>query len=731
MVDVSSAHASTAALTLTSGSLTLEGTLNFILSREEILNDGTRYMLIQGVAAPTGWSSDKVTVSGTEGWAVCFDDLQWVDDTLWLYYDSRPDLVTATWNNQSGDGLWNVSSSVNWNQNGIGYEYQDGVKVVFGDDGSGTVTLVGDIAPSSVLVNSSQDYTWKADATEGGKLTGSMTLTKQGSGSLTINTSNDYTGGTRIEGGTLVAGHNKALGVGDVTVSNATLDLNRFTIDNKVALQGNSTLGYADGASHIELSRGAVANFRDGYTLSSGKVLSVAGAASYTGTLTLGGGTLELSELLTVQGDVVFSAGTQTTLDLSGWSGTGGGAVLEVIGNISGYTEGCLLLTGHTGELNFDSSTGTLTLVSTSAGSFSPSLNRNQQMVYGAIKDIMSSGNPGGLLGALGSEVMGTNDESRLKQLLDELGGAEYATLLSGQQEAARAHMGRLRGAMGSGYLLSGEMLRAHIETYSHRSKVDGDAHGRGYEQNEYGGQVALEFLGQDSLSGGFALAAGRSDLRPDGGMKQKSDNAYVDAFLMHRGGAYTAKFSLGVGLHQYDLSRRVAGYAAEADATGSSVNFMHESAWELKLDEAHSVQLIGAVESTFNRMESFRETGAGTASLHVEGQDAWVTTLSVGARYRYSFAAVEAAPAASLSLQTGVELDLGDTDNEVLVSFSGARCNGFTQSSAKRDAFGYNVGIGLHVPVSSAAALYACGDAVLRGDSYEVNANVGLQLAF
>lgn len=343
----------------------------------------------------------------------------------------------------------------------------------------------------------------------------------------------------------------------------------------------------------------------------------------------------------------------------------------------------------------------------------------------------MGEENPGGLLGELGKDVTGTRDEEKLKQLLDELGGAEYATLLSSQQAAARGHMRRLRGEMGSSHLLAGSKTRAYIEAYNHRSEVDGDAHGRGYELNESGGQFALEFLGQDSVSGGFAVADGRSKLQPDGGMTQKSDNTYVDAFVMHRDGAYTGKFSLGVGVHKYDLDRRVAGNAVSADASGTSVNFMHESAYGVSLSESHSVQVFGAVESSFNKLGAFHEKGAGTASLQVESQDAWVTTLSLGARYLYSFDAVNSAPAATLSVQGGLEFDFGDTESEVEMNFDGARSHRFRQSGAERDTFGYNLGASLHLPVSAKAAIYASGDAVLRGDSYEVNANVGLQMAF
>ena len=585
--------------------------------------------------------------------------------------------------------------------------------------------LSGSISQTAVTT-AAGDYTGDITAS----LAGDTTLVVNG-GHITVSGANSYTGGTTVNGGTLQAGHRAAFGAGEVTVNDATLDLNNFTIANKVLLNGKSTLEHASGASNLVLGKGARVNIRGGYTLGSGETLEVAASgAVYTGALTLGGGILDLDGKLTVEGDVTFESGKQTTLDLSGWTGADDGEVLaEFGGSCSGYTEDCLKISGIDGfwNLEFDPLSGTLTLAAVRDASLL-NLNRNQTAVYNTI---LNYGTPTGLLGELAKEMMASRDEAQIKQMLDEMGGAEYATLMSGQQAAASGHMRRLRGEMGSGHQLAGTKTRAYIEAYNHRSELDGDASGRGYELSESGGQFALEFIGEGHTSGGFAVAAGRSKLQPDGGLTQKSDNTYVDAFVLHRDGSYTGKFSLGVGVHKYDLERRVAGNPVEADTDGSSVNFMHESAWAVSLAESHSVQVFGAVESSFNKLGAFHEKGADTASLQVESQDAWVTTLSVGARYLYSFDAVNSAPAATLSVQGGLEVDFGDTESEVEMNFEGARGHSFRQSGAERDTFGYNLGASLHLPVSTKAAIYASGDAVLRGNSYEVNANVGLQMAF
>ena len=84
----------------------------------------------------------------------------------------------------------------------------------------GDVKLQAELAPGSVLVDNSagHDYAFSGE----GCLTGEMQLTKVGGGKLTISTANDYTGGTVINGGTVVVNNAAALGSGTITVDNGT-----------------------------------------------------------------------------------------------------------------------------------------------------------------------------------------------------------------------------------------------------------------------------------------------------------------------------------------------------------------------------------------------------------------------------------------------------------------------------------------------------------------------------
>lgn len=101
--------------------------------------------------------------------------------------------------------------------------FADGRNVVFDGAGNGTVRLHGDLAPASVLVDTtSLNYAFTGTGRLAGETT---TLTVRGGGSLTIATSNTYGGGTTLLAGETVAAHQSALGTGSVLLQGGTLNI--------------------------------------------------------------------------------------------------------------------------------------------------------------------------------------------------------------------------------------------------------------------------------------------------------------------------------------------------------------------------------------------------------------------------------------------------------------------------------------------------------------------------
>jgi autotransporter-associated beta strand protein len=146
---------------------------------------------------------------------------------------------TDIWNNSggSGDGLtWNTAQP-NWNNGAAAITYNDytypttaGDNVVFNDSNHGNynVSIPGVVHPASVTINNSSQPYWFNGS---GGIAGGGGLTKLGTGSLVLATSNSYTGTTNVSGGALVLGSAGALPAGTALMigSNAVVTAQNFS----------------------------------------------------------------------------------------------------------------------------------------------------------------------------------------------------------------------------------------------------------------------------------------------------------------------------------------------------------------------------------------------------------------------------------------------------------------------------------------------------------------------
>jgi autotransporter-associated beta strand protein len=109
--------------------------------------------------------------------------------------------ASLTWVGDGTQNNWNVQTTTNWSNGGaLDYFYQfDSVMFDKTGPASPAVNLTTTLFPTNVTVNGSQNYTFSGS----GQLAGLMTLTNNGTGTLTLNNSNTYSGGTVINAGTV------------------------------------------------------------------------------------------------------------------------------------------------------------------------------------------------------------------------------------------------------------------------------------------------------------------------------------------------------------------------------------------------------------------------------------------------------------------------------------------------------------------------------------------------
>jgi autotransporter-associated beta strand protein len=192
------------------------------------------------------------------GW----DDYTYINGSSQTAPNDAAAMQTLLWTNASGSGngmTWDTSNQ-NWNNGVAETTFSTNAATVFNDNNNGhyNVTLNTGVAPNSVMVNnSSGNYVISGTGT----ITGSTGLAKYGTGSLTLNTVNQYTGGTTVNAGTLIEG--LAGGIpsnSSVTVNAGTVQLASnigSTTISSLSLNGTSKLDITNNTLFIDYGSGA------------------------------------------------------------------------------------------------------------------------------------------------------------------------------------------------------------------------------------------------------------------------------------------------------------------------------------------------------------------------------------------------------------------------------------------------------------------------------------------
>lgn len=185
---------------------------------------------------------------------------------------------------------------------------------------NGRTETIGSIASgntaASLQLASGASLTTGGDnssTTFAGVISGTGSLTKDGSGTFTLTNANTYSGATTVNSGTLVARHSAALGTtagGTTVAGGATLQLENNVSIGAEALTLHGTLRSASGTNAYG---GAISGTGDVAIDAGTFTFSGAGANTFTGTTTVASGTLDLAKssgVTALAGNLVIGDGT-------------------------------------------------------------------------------------------------------------------------------------------------------------------------------------------------------------------------------------------------------------------------------------------------------------------------------------------------------------------------------------------------------------------------------------
>ncbi|MGD0260161.1 MAG: autotransporter-associated beta strand repeat-containing protein, partial [Verrucomicrobiota bacterium] len=286
---------------------------------------------------------------------------------LWLNVTANTQPLT--WNNNQGNGLWDINSSQNWEDNTQTLQkYVDGDAVVFADtyiNAPATVTLNTVVNPESVTaINSTYPYTISGS----GGIAGSAGLLMQGNNTLTLLCTNTYTGGTTISAGTLQ--------LGDGVAKNGS-------VAGNIAVSSGGSLVFAN---YNPQTYSGVISGTGSLTLSGPNTLTLNNANTYTGVATISAGVLQLGDGVAFNGSVAGNIADNASLVFANPNPQTYSAVISGTGTLTLSSPSTLTLSGvNTYTGNTTVSAGALTISSSGLlgnGSYAGNITNSGTFTY-------------------------------------------------------------------------------------------------------------------------------------------------------------------------------------------------------------------------------------------------------------------------------------------------------------------------------------------------------------
>jgi len=220
------------------GSLAMSGVNNYIFYPINGAYGAGTYDLIDGATSSTAWSGVTQNLPANTRQTFNLFRAAAGSNPSYIRLTVTGNACSLVWQGTNGNN-WDVATT-NWLNTAAPDQFYNLDLVQFDDTSTnGNVNIVGTLQPATVLVtNNLLNYT-----IGGGVLAGFTSLTKNGPGMLTLNSSNSFSGGMFVNGGTLQFVNNYfAAGTGPITLNGGTLFLNGIGTGSTIASSGNNTL---------------------------------------------------------------------------------------------------------------------------------------------------------------------------------------------------------------------------------------------------------------------------------------------------------------------------------------------------------------------------------------------------------------------------------------------------------------------------------------------------------
>jgi autotransporter-associated beta strand protein len=339
-----------------------------------------------------------------------------------LQWDANTSISGA----QDGRGTWSATTT-NWLYGGNNLGWFDNNVAVFGFNTTTNcvVTLANDVTPAGITFNATKGtYTiagtnaiWTTDglnidvnsnAVISALITGSGGLTNRGSGTLTLSGTDNYTGGTTVDAGTVNVFGDQSAAVGGWTLASGSNGVGmtvNFNADstvavastNSISLHNTMTGNFANATVNVAgtvTDNGTLdVNRLGALTLNSGANWTQNGGLFIRTTSSTSGGSI-----MTVSNNATFTYSGSGAIGISPSSGSLGSAKLIISGGTFTTSQGFQNATA--------ASAGNATITLTNGGTLALSTNIAQLTIGNAANTYISTGD-GSVGGAIDTSVFG------------------------------------------------------------------------------------------------------------------------------------------------------------------------------------------------------------------------------------------------------------------------------------------------------------------------------------
>lgn len=370
---------------------------------------------------------------------------------------------------------------------------------------------------------------------------------------------------------------------------------------------------------------------------------------------------------------------------------------------------------------------------------------RNRSAALGGMSASLENPDDGSPLAVIHDYVGLVNEydlEDRLKAI-DAVAGAATVALADSQRRGVQDVQRNLRNRViqmggGTNAGLTTDWQYAGIQAWAQAdgstSSTSGSGDEWGYDYKTWGATVGANFdLTANTVLGmSFSASYGKIDVDSIDRASGNNDAYYLNLFARHQAERWVHLFIFTAGMNDMDLERNVMGYNAKGSTDGTSLSAYYEVGYTfgLNYDYTHIIQPLVNVSMTLASVDGYQEKGTiGNAGIDYAGDDYFYGKVGLGARYQGVLYTTVHERNAVLEARAFVTQDFGDTTDAAKVGFVGG--SSFKVHGADTSGTGFELGVGISIPVEQHTTIYADVDYTYAPDYSGVRANLGLRYDF